>query len=179
MTRQARADVRDGIATYFGGQYLPDARCYREGPLLPYGLATLRAYVPKRENDADYTVGLAPGRAMGAYAVVYLAETNERREAFGGPTSGWRHRIYAVTLHLYHLATKALAEDAQADVDELLEAAVALIHADRTLGDAVMQAGESTNGIRTFVGTPGYDPAAEHIRTYASVSFDADVYIQA
>lgn len=144
-----------------------------------YGLATVRAYVPKVAPDTDYSVGLPAGRAMGAYAVVHLGDTIERRVAIGGPTSGWKHRLYGVTLHVYHLAQTALAEDAQADLDLLLEQVSARIHADRTLGGVVLQAGESTAGIRTTIGTPSYDKGSEHIRTYASVSFDADVYLEA
>ncbi|MEV0968512.1 hypothetical protein [Microtetraspora glauca] len=174
-----RAAVRDGIAKYFGGPYVPEFRCYRPGPLLAYGLATVRPYLAKRVPDQDYTIGLPPGRGMGTYAVVHLEAANERREAWGGATSGWKHITHAVTLQLFHLSTQPLAEDAQADLDALLEAIGDLIHADRTLGEAVLQAGESTNGIRYWLSQPTYDQGSEHVRTLATVSFDADVYIQA
>jgi hypothetical protein len=175
----SRAVVRDGIARFFGGPYDSQALVYRPGPLLPYGLATVRAYLPKRAADTDYTAGLPAGRAMGAYAVVHLGDTVERRVAIGGATSGWKHRAYQVTLHVYHLAMTALAEDAQADLDLLLEQITALVHGDRTLGGAVLQAGESPAGIRTTLRQPAYDQGSEHIRTYASVGFDADVYLEA
>ncbi|RCG19115.1 hypothetical protein DQ384_38205 [Sphaerisporangium album] len=174
-----RAQVRDGIATFFGGPFDAGQRLYRGGPLHSYGLATVRSYFAKRVPDTDYTAGLEPGRAMGTVGVVHLGDAVERRTAIGGATGGWKARVYSVSLHLYHLATTPTAEQAQADLDELLEAAAALIHGDRTLGEVVLQAGESTNGIRFFLGQPAYGPGTEHIRTYASLTFDADVYIQA
>ncbi|MEU1731393.1 hypothetical protein [Streptosporangium sp. NPDC020145] len=175
----SRAVVRDGIARHLGGTYDQVERCYRGGPLQPYGLATLRSFFAKRVPDTDYTAGLEPGRAMGAIGVVHLGDSVERRVALGGATGGWKHRVYVVTLHLYHLATTPAAEDAQADLDALLEAVADLIHTDRTLGGTVLQAGESTSGIRFFLGQPEYTPPPEYIRTYASVTFDADTYIQA
>ncbi|MEU0516641.1 hypothetical protein [Streptosporangium sp. NPDC006007] len=179
MTAVTRAGVRGGIARWLGGTYTAAERCYQGGPLQAYGLATVRSFFAKRVSDQEYTAGLAPGRSMGAVAVVHLGDSTERRIAVGGATDGWKHRFYAVTLHLYHLAQVPQAEDAQADLDELLEAIATLVHADRTLGGTVTQAGESTSGIRFFLGQPEYTPPPEYIRTYASVTFDADTYIQA
>lgn len=175
----SRATVRSGIATFFGGPYDSATRTYRPGPLIGSGLTTVRAYPAKAVPDADYTAGLASGRAMGTVGVVHLGDSTERRVAIGGATGGWRHRVYQATLHLYHLANTPGMEDAQADLDALLEAVVTRIHGDRTLGGAVMQAGESTAGIRCFLGLPELSPPPERVKTYASVSFDADVYLEA
>jgi hypothetical protein len=177
----SREDVRRGIAEYFGGpQDLtePAAQVYRPGPLLAYGLATTRAYWEKRIAESDYTIGLPPERGMGAVMWVQLGTTTEKRAAVGGATSGWRVRTYQIVLNVYHFGTTPHPEVAQADVDGLLEAIHDRIHADRTLGKAVLQAGESPRGIVAGADLPSYTEAEKSF-IRASVSFDADVYLQA
>lgn len=173
-----RSTVRNGIAAFFGGAtYDPIQRIYRPTPLAADGLAGVRPYFAKRVNDADYTFGFAAGRAMGGIIVVHVAQTGERRIALGGATSGEKRVVYGVTLHLYHLANTPHAEDAQADVDALLEAIVGLIHGDRTLDGAVTEAGESANGITTRMDPPVI--ADERTESYAVIAFDAVAYITA
>jgi hypothetical protein len=175
----SRAGVRHGLGLFFGGTFDTGQRVYRGGPLQAYGLATTRAYQAKAIPDTDYTAGMAAGRAMGTVMVVHLGTSTERRVAIGGATGGWKHRQYVVTLLLYHLANTPSTEEALADLDELLERITARIHSDRTLGDVVLQAGESTAGIKTFLGEPSISAPPERIRTHASVTFDADVYLEA
>lgn len=174
----SRETVRTGIASFFGGSTYDDVqRIYRPTPLAASGLAGVRPYFAKRVNDADYTYGLSAGRAMGGVLVVHLAQTSERRVAVGGATSGEKRVAYAVTLHVYHLANTQHAEDAQADVDDLLEAIVDRIHGDRTLGGAVTEAGESANGITVRMDPPVID--GERTESYAVIAFDAVAYITA
>ena len=177
-TREA---VRRGIAEFFGGPLDmtdPAAQVYRPGPLLVNGLATVRAYWEKRIEVADYTTGLDPDRGMGAVVWVQLGTVTETRAAMGGATSGLRNRTYQVVLHVYHYGTYPRPEVAQGDVDQLIDALIDLIHGDRTLGDTVMQAGESARGIVSAADLPTYTEGnTSFIR--ASVSFDATVYIQA
>lgn len=173
--------VRRGIAEFFGGPLDmtdPAAQVYRPGPLLVNGLATTRAYFEKRIAESDYTIGLDPDRGMGAVMVVQLGPVTETRAAMGGATSGWRNRTYQVVLNVYHYGTPPRPEVAQADVDQLIDAIIDRIHSDRTLGDTVMQAGESSRGIASAADLPTY---TEGDRSFirASVSFDATVYIQA
>ncbi|WP_214103234.1 hypothetical protein [Acrocarpospora catenulata] len=175
----SRASVRAGIAEFFGGPLIAGQDVYRGGPLQAYGLATVRAAQAKQIPDTDYTAGLPSGRAMGTVGVVHLGISTERRVALGGETGGWKHRVYQVTLHLYHLANTPTTEAVIADLDELLERVTARIHGDRTLGGTALQAGESSAGIKTFLGEPAISGTPERIRTYASVAFDADVYIKA
>jgi hypothetical protein len=173
--------VRRGVAEYFGGPLDmtdPAALVYRSGPLQVNGLATTRAYWEKRIETADYLYGLDPARGMGAVVWVQLGQVSETRRALGGETSGWRERVYAVVLHVYHYGTSPRPEVAQGDVDQLIDAIIDLIHADRTLGGTVMEAGESRRGIVSSADLPVYtEPERSFIR--ASVSFDATVYVQA
>lgn len=176
----SRATVRGGIASYFGGtDFDAEDRIWRNGPLLPYGLGGVRAYFPKRFPDSDFTMGMLPGRAMGALMVVHLAQASERRIALGGAISGEKRVTYNVTLHVYHYAQQPHTEDAQADLDALLEATVDHIHDDRTLGGAVVEAGEGATltGITTRMDVPVVN--SERTESYAVVAFDANTYISA
>ena len=177
-----RRDIRTGVAVFFGGAtYDAAARIYRPTPLAASGLAGVRPYWTTRFEDRDYLATLTDGRGMGAVMSVHIAEDGERRIALGGPTSGFKSRPLALELWVWHYARTATVEDAQADLDDLLDAIVARIHGDRTLGGAVMEAGESPRGITTSTGAvpqvePGTPPT---VRQEAVIQFDATVYPQA
>lgn len=186
MTQTSRALVRDAIAQFFGGtQYDPAFRCYRGGPLLGYGLSTVRPYQPKREPDTDYVMGLNPGRGMGAIMVLDMAETKDNLLTSpglpAGIKGGQRRLVYPVKCHVFHLAHMQYAEDAEADIDALAQAIHEHIYSDLTLGTGttmppmIYQAGVSSAGIRTVI-----DPSEnwkEIVATHFSVSFDAEVQI--
>lgn len=177
-----RREIRTGIAQFFGGAALdPQSQIYRPTPLADVGLAGVRPYWTTRFEDRDYTATLADGRNMGAVMCVHLAGDSERRIGLGGPTGGIKERPLAVELWVFHLARTAVIEDAQADLDDLLEAITARIHGDRTLGGACIQAGESQRGIsRDTASVPAYEPGAlPTVRQEARISFDATVYPQA
>lgn len=168
-----RAAVRNGIASYFGGSnYNATDRIWRDGPLASAGLAGVRAYFPKRAPDGDYTVDLAPGRAMGAVMVVHIPNETEVRIAIQGATGGIKRQTYSVELHLYHLAQTPHTEDAQADFDGLLDAITDRIRADRTLGGIVVQAGEGDAGITKAMSEPYVKN--ERTKSYGIVRFDAN-----
>lgn len=187
MTQVSRALVRDGIAQFFGGtNWDPAFRCYRGGPLLQYGLSTVRPYQPKREPDTDYVMGLNPGRGMGAIMILDLAETKDN--LWTGPglpagIQGGRRRLcYPVKCHVFHLAHMPYAEDAEADIDALSQAIHERIYSDLTLGTTpaagppmIYQAGVSEAGIHTVI-----DPSENYkevVATHFSVSFEAEVQI--
>jgi len=187
LTATSKALVRDGIAQFFGGtQWDPAFKCYRAGPLLQYGLSTVRPYQPKREPDTDYVMGLNPGRGMGAMMVLDLAET--RDTLWTGPglpagiQGGRRHLVYPVKCHVFHLAHMPYAEDAEADVEALVEAIHDHIYTDLTLGTSpsdgppmIYQAGVSDGGIHSVV-----DPSENYkeiVATHFCVQFDAEVQI--
>jgi hypothetical protein len=193
VTETSRALVRTGIAEYFGGtNYNAGARAYQgSSPLLGDGLSTVRAYQPKRISDTDYVLAQAQGRGMGASMVVELADdaiTRRTLPARGGAhpqSSGHRKVVYRTTLHLFHLAHQNYAEDAEADVDALIQAVLELIYSDVTLGMGVTgsnlgvyQCGESASGIRVH-----QDPSVlsndEITATHISIDFDTEVEIVA
>lgn len=180
MTATSRRIVRTGIAQYFGGPtFVQDERAYRgAGPLESSGLYTVRAYWPKRVNDNDFTQSAAAsaGRGMGASMVVEIPTDLERRQAIPAVT-GKRNIVYSVTLHCYHLAYRGHAEDAGADVDDLIEAIKGHVHEDPTLAGTCYQAGENTAGIRTIIAMPSVNK--ELTETYFRVMFDAEVEINA
>lgn len=171
-----RTDVRLGIATFFGGVTFDAAsRIYRPTPLAAQGLGGVRPYFAKRTDDADFTRGLTVGRSMGAIMLVHLPFVRARRIALGGPTSGIKSKPYSVQLHVFHYAQVPHAEDAQADLDVLLQAIEDRIQGDRTLGGAVVEAGESESGITIEADIPVIKPN-DATECYAVVTFDAVVY---
>jgi hypothetical protein len=180
----SRRSVRQGVATFFGGTtFDPVSRTYTGGPLTSSGLGAARAYYPANIPDTDYFIGLPPGRGMGALMGVHLPDVGpEWREALGGATAGIKGVPYQVELHFYHLSTMGHTEDAQADLDALLDAAKGLIYGDRTLGGICTEAGERpSTRIRTRMAVPVVAARGEPQRTssYAVITFGADVYITA
>jgi len=181
MTVTSRPIVRVGIAEWFGGTtYDAEARAYRgsiPSTLFNAGLSTVRAYRPKRLNDNDFVLKQAAGRGMGAYLYVELPGDLEVRRAIPAGT-GKKRITYTTILHVFHLAHQNYAEDAEADVDNLIEEIKSMIRANVTLGSipGVYQAGENSAGIRSrvFPSTTGKD---EITRTYSTVTFDVEVEI--
>ncbi len=179
MTRQV---FRQGLATFFGGStYDPQGRTYSGGPLTTSGLGCVRAYLTKREPDSDFVLGQVSGRSMGAVMLIHLPEEGpEQRIGIGGAHAGIKWDPFQVQLHIYHVGMVDHAEDAQADLDQLLDAAKALIHGDRTLGGICTQAGESAQGrTRTQMRPPVVGGSPERTKTYALITFGADFYITA
>jgi hypothetical protein len=178
VTGTSRSIVRNGIAQFFGGtSYDETFRCYRGGPLLSYGLSTVRPYQPKREPDHDYVMGLNPGRGMGAMMVLQMAETRDTiltgPQLPAGTKGGQRHLVYPVRCHVFHMAHMPYAEDAEADIDALAQAIQEHIYGDFTLGGICYQAGMSSAGIRTVI-----DPSEnwkEIVGTHFCVEFEAEV----
>lgn len=178
----SRKQIRTDVAKFFGGStYDEQARIYRPTPLAADGLAGVRPYWTTRFEDRDFLAGLTAGRGMGAVMSIHISGDSERRIALGGPTSGFKARPVALELWVWHYARTTVIEDAQADLDDLLDAIVARIHGDRTLGGAVVEAGESQRGIQRNTGAvpqaePGTPPT---VRQEAVISFDATIYPQA
>ncbi len=186
MTVTSRPAVRTAIAQFFGGtNYDSTFRCYRGGPLLSYGLSTVRAYQAKRIPDTDYVMGLNPGRGMGALMVIQMSETRDTiRTGPGLPAGihgGQRHLVYPVQCHVFHMAHLPYAEDAEADIDALDQALHEFIYADPTLGTGttmppmIYQAGMSSAGIRTVI-----DDSSDYKEitvTHFRIMFDAEVQI--
>lgn len=172
-TRQA---VRAGMAAYFGGTLVESDRSWQNGPLLSYGLGAVKAYIAKGVPDADYTMGMAAGRNMGTVALISLGRAHRGRDGFGGKTAayvatGWKKELFPVTLHLYHVAEQPHVEDAEGDLEALIEAVIDLIEADRTLGQSVVEAGEGLAGIDSDLGQPEIVTRGR-AKTYGYVTFN-------
>lgn len=183
-----RKSLHDGIAAYFGGTYQPNERCWQTGPLLQAGLGTVRKGWGKVLNDRDYTIGMPPGRNMGAVMIVDLGQDHEHRgqgpngsgSIAGSPVLDNQGNIIAggmkvidnrCILQIWHLAQKDYAEDAADDIDLLVEAIKNQIRIDRTLGGICTQAGEGRFGIQTAVGEPGIDKNGR-TGTWITISFE-------
>lgn len=183
-TQTSRKIVHDGICSYFGGTYVPDERCWAQGPLMAYGLGAVRKAFPKRLNDADFTYGMVSGRGMGTTMVVNLPADQEVRLDKAGPpvndgqrnitSGGVKTGLYQVELELFHLSQVDYAEDAVDDFDQVIEAVKQQIRLDRTLGGICTEAGESRLGIRVTTGRPGIDKN-NRVGLWARVQFEVRV----
>jgi hypothetical protein len=152
--------VREAVAAYFGGTLeTADAGIYyQNGPLVSAGLGTAFPYkVKKGAPDQYYTWGMADGVGWGAVMTVTLARTSIVRQAMGGPVSGWRERHYTARCSFEVLSYEAHLETAESGLDNLVDAFLGLIYADRTLGTTsniyptgrlITQAGEGRTGIQ-------------------------------
>lgn len=187
-SQTSRQIVRTGIAQFFGGpQYDAEARAYRgsiPAPLFAAGLSTVRPYQPKRISDRDYVFNQAAGRGMGAAMAIGLPRDTEIRRALpaAGPGTNYvaagRKRVtYSASLNIFHLAHMQHAEDAEADVDGLVEAIKNAIRGDVSLGSipGVYQAGENPRGIAVLISESVADK--EIVGTYVTVTFDVEAEI--
>lgn len=180
-----RASIRTGIAQFFGGPTFDSVdRIYTGGALTANGLGCARAYYGKRAPDTDFFIGQPAGRNMGAVMHVHIPDEGpEQRIGMGGATAGIKWDPVQIQLWVYHLSQMTHAEDAGADLDQLIEAIRNRIHGDRTLGGVCTQAGETPQG-RIRVQTPppvlkAGKGAPERVEQYALITFGADVYITA
>ena len=186
----SRQIVRTGIAQFFGGpQYDQEARAYRgsiPAALYAAGLSSVRAYRPKRLSDVDYVKGhisaTGTARGMGAYLYIDMPRDTEIRRAApaAGPGTGYikagRKRVtYTTVLNVFHMAHIQHAEDAEADVDALVETIKDAIRGDVSLGGICYQAGENQRGIASNIAPSTLDK--EIVGTWATVTFDAEVEI--
>jgi hypothetical protein len=175
VTRKA---IRQGIAQFFGGEVSDPDDWYRSSPLADLGLSGVKAYYQGRFKDHEY-FGDLNGARTGAIMCVHLNDDTEKRLAIGGILDA----PFNVSLFLFFLTLTPSQADAQADRDDLLEAARALIRADPTLGmgvnsDApakVTQAGEGEAGIATSTPVPYFEPPAKTMQN-AVISFTANTY---
>lgn len=187
MTAGDRRLVREAVAAYFGGtQSTTDAGIYFQGgPLSALGLGTAYPYkIKKGAPDVYYTQGEADGTGWGAVLTVALAPTRIIRDSMGGQASGWRERHYTTVCSFDVISYEPHLETAEAAFDDLLDAFLGLIYADRTLGTTnavlypvtgrlITQAGEGRQGIA--VGTPEWAVEDDRGRGRGGVDVTFDV----
>lgn len=138
--------VLDGICRYYGGAYDETTRTYRASPLAQFGVGVVRRAWAKRDDHQDYYLGQPDGARTGCQIVVYIPRSSESRFAIAGAHGGQKNVVYEVQMCCYIRSRAAYAEDAQEDVYVLRDALVEHLRADRTLGGAVFEAGESVDG---------------------------------
>lgn len=187
MAAGDRRLVREAVAAYFGGTLqTEDAGIYYQGgPLAPAGLGTAYPYkIKKGAPDAYYTVGEPDGTGWGAVLTVALAPTRIIRDSMGGQTSGWRERHYTTVCSFDVISYEPHLETAEAGFDDLLDAFLALIYADRTLGTTnavlypvtgrlITQAGEGRQGID--IGAPDWQVEDDRGRGRGGIDVTFDV----
>lgn len=177
----SREDVRRGVAAFFGGSVQDGRGFYRPSPLAGLGLSGVLPYYNDRIEDRDYADGLTAGATFGAVMCVHIAACTETRLTVGGTLN----RPYSVELYVWYLAPRPTEQAAQAAADDLLDAIVARIRADPTLGmgvnavptppTIVTQAGEGERGISITSAVPYTEPASE-TRGSALISLDVSTY---
>jgi hypothetical protein len=175
--------VRNAVAAYFGGtlQAADAGVYYQGGPLAPAGLGTAFPYLVKGgAPDSFYTLGAPSGTAWGAVLTVALGVVT-LRDSYGGATSGWRARRYRITCSLDVISYADHLEQAEAPLDDLLNAMDGLIYADRTLGTTsddwaaqggrlIIQAGENPYGI--VHGIPAWSVEADRGRGRGGIDYE-------
>jgi hypothetical protein len=186
--------VRNAVAAYFGGQLqTADAgTCYQGGPLASMGLGTAFPYLIKGgAPDTYYTAGQAAGAGWGAVLTVRLGSAKITRDSMGGQTSGWRMRRYQTICSLEAISYQPHVETTEAAFDDLVDAFIALIYADRTLGTTndsyptgrlITQAGETAQGARGIeVSDPEWQTEPDRGRSEGglTITFDCDTFIAA
>lgn len=176
----SRASVRAGICTYLGGPQVTGQQYYQGSSLAAYGLGTLFRSPPKTIPGSLFD---PPGNGLqsGAVMVVHVLHQSETRASVGGPHGGQKRRQYDVTVNVFHRSRAAHSEQAQDDLDALLDATTALIQADRTLGGCCWQAGETgalggSGGLAIALGEPNTTDQGV-TETFAAVSFQAIEYL--
>ncbi len=113
----SRADVRRTIVTFLQ----PVSRLNVIYPTFPR-FNPAQAFVP------------SPGAKSGAVAVLFIASETETREAFGG----WKRNDYECQLHVFHRSIEAVADDAMAHFDALMDEIKDQLRSDHNFGDATV-----------------------------------------
>lgn len=136
--------VLDGICRYFGGPYDPTTRTYRSSPVA--GVGVVRRAWAAADNHEDFFHGMDAGARTGCQIVVWIPRRSEQRFTVAGEHGGMKNVRYDIELACYIRSRTPLAEDAQDDVYALQDALVEWMRADRTLGGACFEAGETVDG---------------------------------
>lgn len=136
----------------------------------------------------DFFVGAPAGQGFGSVVIVAVESDTEKRESIGGPpqtdadgnvvAGGWKLVTYSVTLDSYFLSQEKMAEDAEANCDNLIEAIKEKLRQDRTLGGICLDAGETTYGLRVDQQHPTQDANRRTLITF-TIRFEVRVMIVA
>lgn len=190
--------VREAIAAYFGGtlQTADAGIYYQNGPLTAFGLGTAFPYkVKEGAPDGFYTEGMDSGVQWGAVLTVGLQPVTIRRKAIAGKVSGFRMRRYMAVLSYEVLSWAPHLETAEQGLDNLIDASISLLYADRTLGSTnallypnppyfgnrlIEQAGEGPDAVLD-TGEPEFTVDADRGKAKGGITltFNVDNWVQA
>jgi hypothetical protein len=124
------------------------------------GIGTVFASPPKISRSSDALANVPAGTPSGSVVYVEILESQEVRVAVGGPTAGKKIITHSLRLHLLFRSRQAKAEAAMDDHDDIIEALLELLRADRTMGSTgaspfpIFQNGEGDKGITVATGMP-------------------------
>ena len=161
-----RADCRTAITTYLTGRAVP-------------GVGAVHPARPKLVDASE--LDLAGMGGSGAVLIVHLPKDRRLRRALGGRTGGEKTAVHDVALEVLFASVKPDALAAQDDHDQILDAIVAAVEADRTLGcgyqpsgqpaGPIWQAGEGDAGIDVEMAEPVL--SGQVLRINAVIRFEA------
>lgn len=149
-------------------------------PPIP-GIGTVFPSPPKISRTSDGFEGAPQGTPSGSVIYVEVFDSHETRDAYGGPLAGKKRITHIVRLHLLFRSRQRKAEDAMDDHDDQLEAILARVRSDRTLGTALLpspllQAGEGDYGIRAQSGLPK-TVGTGTVQVWTAIDFEAQEQI--
>lgn len=155
-TGLGRKQLRQTVADWFAPPTIP-------------GLALVLPAMPKLMQGQQLWQPEVQGSGAGAY--VTLARDSQRRIAIGGATSGVKLRTYQASLMIVHKTDTTGTDTGGVDpgvlamdaYDDLIDAVIARLLADRTLGGTTWQVGEGDRlfGEDIVIGTPDPRQSAE------------------
>jgi hypothetical protein len=139
----SRKSVRHAAQQYLSAAQIP-------------GVGTVFASPPKVARSSDAYANLPAGTPSGSVLFVEVMTIREKRLGFGGPTNGTKETRYTLRLQLLFRSRQGKSEDAMDDHDDQVEAILAKLRADRTLGTngTIIQYGQSPSGISVSTGLP-------------------------
>lgn len=139
-----RASVRAQIASYLSPASVG------------HGLGTTYRARPKNVPAEAFQLGAGGG--SGAVLVVHLTRDDEHPVTIGPETAAQKFNVHDVTVEVFFQSTKDDAMVAMDDHDALIDALMARLRADRTLGSTayvpIWQAGRDEFGIQVDFAEP-------------------------
>lgn len=156
----SRRTVRAGLTAYLQ-------------PPAVAGLGNVFSTARQPATDSDLMGGLV-GKSVAA-GYLHIGNQREKRVALGGAHGGWKRRVYEVHIVIVFRSDEPLADDVVGAHDDLLDALITRLEADRTWGGCVWQGGEGEamgdNDLTVTVGWP--DPTATHSWIASSIDTKA------
>lgn len=170
--------VLNGLCVFFGGAFDQPTRTYRTPQVT--GLGVVRRAFAKRDDRADYYLGMPVGALTGSQLVVQLPGGAERRTAMPA-VKGWKRVEHKVEMHFFLVSTQPYGEDAQDEFYALRDAVIARIHTDPTCGTGGFEAlgFQIGEGLDIEWDLAQAESRAEQSKGYLLIKCTAVEYVQA